>query len=119
MVLRERVTYITIIVVLTGILIYSVFLPSEDYVEDYNIKIEALERKVDSLHSENGELTFQIDTLNNKIKAINQSLVVKDSNIKQLKTQINEKINNVDSFDGDELQQFFTNRYRQLKDSIE
>ena len=49
------------------IIVFTFFNKKEDYVEEYNAKIKALEQEVDSLHSENDELTFKIDTLNIQI----------------------------------------------------
>ena len=44
---------------------------------------------------------------------------LKDNRIKTLKWKVNEKVNAVDSFDDDELERFFTERYGQYIDSIE
>ena len=49
----------------------------EDYTEDYNAKIVALEQKVDSLHHINDELTFKIDTLNGQISKLDQQIDLK------------------------------------------
>ena len=46
----------------------------EEYINEYNSKIEALEQKVDSLHHINGELTFKIDTLNVQISKLDQEI---------------------------------------------
>ena len=64
---KERVIYILKIIVLFCIIFWLLFSDKEEYVEDYNAKIIALEQKVDSLHHINDELTFKIDTLNGQI----------------------------------------------------
>jgi peptidoglycan hydrolase CwlO-like protein len=101
------------------IIIFNFFIEKEDYVNEYNAKIEALEQKVDSLHSENDELTFKIDTLNVQITKLDQELDLKDNRINNLRYEISTKVDAVDSFNDDELEKFFTERYRQYLDSIE
>jgi peptidoglycan hydrolase CwlO-like protein len=101
------------------IIIFNFFIEKEDYVNEYNTKIEALEQKVDSLHSENDELTFKIDTLNVQITKLDQELDLKDNRINNLRYEISTKVDAVDSFNDDELEKFFTERYRQYLDSIE
>jgi peptidoglycan hydrolase CwlO-like protein len=100
------------------IIVFTFFNKKEDYVEEYNAKIQALEKKVDSLHSENDELTFKIDTLNQQIGVLDQELDLKDNKINNLRYEISTKVDAVDNFNNDELQQFFTERYRQYFDSI-
>jgi peptidoglycan hydrolase CwlO-like protein len=100
------------------IIVFVFFNKKEDYVEEYNAKIEALEQKVDSLHSVNDELTFKIDTLNVQIGKLDQELDLKDNKINNLRYEISTKVDAVDNFNDDELERFFTERYRQYLDSI-
>jgi cell division protein FtsL len=116
---KERVIYILKIIVLICIIVWLLYSDRERYVEEYNAKIEALEQKVDSLHHINDELTFKIDTLNGQISKLDQQIDLKDNRIRTLKWKVNEKVNAVDSFDDDELERFFTERYRQYIDSVE
>ena len=116
---KERVIYILKIVVLICIIVWLLYTDRERYVEEYNAKIEALEQKVDSLHGINDELTFKIDTLNGQISKLDQQIDLKDNRIRTLKWKVNEKVNAVDSFDDDELERFFTERYGRYIDSIE
>ncbi|MCP4482446.1 MAG: hypothetical protein GY817_06710, partial [bacterium] len=90
----------------------------DEYINEYNSKIEALENKINSLHNINEELTSKIDTLNSQITKLDYEINEQDIKIFTLKKQTNEKVNNVDSFGDDELKQFFTERYRQYLDSI-
>ncbi len=100
------------------IIVFTFFNKKEDYVEEYNTKIEALEQKVDSLHHINDELTFKIDTLNVQISKLDQELDLKDNRINNLRYEISTKVDAVDNFNDDELERFFTERYRQYLDSI-
>lgn len=97
---------------------FHFFSEKEDYVTEYNAKIEALEAKVDSLHGINDELTFKIDTLNVQIGKLDQELDLKDNRINNLRYEISTKVDAVDNFNDDELERFFTERYRQYLDSI-
>lgn len=101
------------------ILVFRFLDDKESYVNEYNAKITALEQKVDSLHHINDELTFKIDTLNIQIGKLDQQLDLKDNKINNLRYEISTKVDAVDSFNDDELEKFFTERYRQYIDSIE
>ncbi len=115
---RERLITYGIIFILLSTLVYFVFLGDEKYVEDYNVKIDALEAKVDSLHHINDDLVFKIDTLNQQIVKLDTEIDKQDKKIVTLKYKVNEKVNSVDSFNDDELTRFFTERYRHYEDSI-
>tara|TARA_B100000902_G_scaffold171443_1_gene165706 strand:- start:3404 stop:3787 length:384 start_codon:yes stop_codon:yes gene_type:complete len=115
---KERLITYSIIFILLSTLVYFVFLGDEKYVEDYNVKIDALEAKVDSLHHINDDLVFKIDTLNQQIVKLDTEIDKQDKKIVTLKYKVNEKVNSVDSFNDDELTRFFTERYRHYEDSI-
>ena len=100
------------------IIVFAFFNKKEDYVEEYNAKIKALEQKVDSLHSINDQLTFKIHTLNVQIDKLDQELDLKDNRINNLRYEISTKVDAVDNFNDDELERFFTERYRQYLDAI-
>ena len=114
---KERFISYSIIILLASALIYFVFIGDEEYVEDYNVKIEALEAKVDSLHNINDNLIVKIDTLNQEIIKLDKEIYNQDKKIVTLKYKVNEKVNSVDSFNDDELTKFFTERYKE-NDSI-
>jgi|TARA_Y100000401_G_scaffold84152_1_gene69455 peptidoglycan hydrolase CwlO-like protein len=114
---KERIITYSIIAILSLTLIYFLFLGDEKYVDEYNIKIDALEAKVDSLHSINDGLEYKIDTLNQQIVTLDKEIDKQDKRIVTLKGKVNEKINSVDNFNDDELERFFTERYRYI-DSI-
>ena len=100
------------------IVIFNFFSKKEDYVEDYNLKIQALEAKVDSLHTENSELVKESKVLEDQL--VNYDKRIKNLNLKinVIKNETQQKIDAVDSFGDDELERFFAERYRQYKDSI-
>lgn len=115
---KERFLYFAIIFFSVCYLINMYSSNEEEYINEYNSKIEALEQKVDSLHHINGELTFKIDTLNVQISKLDQELDLKNNRINNLRNEINTKVDAVDSFNDNELEKFFTERYRQYFDSI-
>jgi peptidoglycan hydrolase CwlO-like protein len=114
---KERFLYIAIVFFGAYYLINMYSSNEDEYINEYNNKIEALESKINSLHSINEELTLEIDTLNNQIIKLDQEISKQDIKIVTLKRQTNEKVNNVDSFGDDELEQFFAERYGQYFDS--
>tara|TARA_A100001035_G_scaffold275639_1_gene269350 strand:+ start:1414 stop:1797 length:384 start_codon:yes stop_codon:yes gene_type:complete len=113
-----RKNYPIFVIIGACIIVFQFFNEKENYVNEYNAKIEALEKKVDSLHSENDELIFKIDTLNGQITQLDKQIDLKNSRINNLKYEINTKVNAVDDFNDSELEKFFTDRYRHYFDSI-
>ena len=115
---KERFLYFAIIFFSVYYLVNMYSSNEEEYITEYNSKIEALNDKINSLHNVNENLTLKIDTLSNQISVLDQEISKQDNKIVILKKQTNEKVNNVDSYRDDELEQFFTERYRQYLDSI-
>jgi len=107
-----------LIIIIFCIFIIFFFNKKENYVEEYNLKIQKLDEKIDSLHNVNSDLFLKIDTLNTQILGLDQELNLKDNSINTLKNEVNEKASNVDRYTDDELQEFFTNRYRYYFDSL-
>ena len=115
---KERFLYFAIVFFGVYYLVNMYSSNEEEYITEYNSKIEALNDKINSLHNINEDLTLEINVLNTQISVLDQEISKQDSKIVILKKQTNEKVNNVDSYRDDELQQFFTERYRQHLDSI-
>ena len=115
---KERFLYFAIVFFGVYYLVNMYSSNEEEYITEYNDKIEALNDKINSLHNVNENLTLEIDVLTTQISVLDQEISKQDSKIVILKKQTNEKVNNVDSYRDDELEQFFTERYRQYLDSI-
>jgi peptidoglycan hydrolase CwlO-like protein len=115
---KERNIVIIAALILVAWLVYIFSYKQPDYIDDHNNKIEILDLEVDSLHKVNKGLTLKIDSLNNQINNLDRQIGLKDNRIKTLKKITNEKVNAVDSFNNDELERFFTERYRHYSDSI-
>ena len=87
-------------------------------VKSYELKIELLERKIDSIRVENSGLKLEADSLNLKIGEYDSKIKKLNSRIYVIKRETKQKLDAVDNLVDDELQHFFTERYRQYKDSI-
>ena len=89
-------------------------------IESYELKIQLLEQKIDSINIQNNELKLEADSLYVKITSYDQEIKKLNSRIYVIKKQTKQKVDAVDSMFDDELQKCFTDRYRQLdnKDSI-
>ena len=115
---KERFLYFAIVFLSVFYLVNMYSSNEEEYITEYNSKIEALNYKINSLHNINEDLTSEIDVLITQIVILDQEISEQNIKIVTLKKQTNEKVNNVDSYRDDELEQFFTERYRQYLDSI-
>ena len=105
--------------VLLIVLVIYVFQPSDlSYIKEYELKIENLEKKVDSLHSDNLLLEQQADSLEFKITEYDIKIKKLNSRIYVIKKQTQKQLDAVDMFGDDELERFFAERYRQYQDSI-
>ncbi len=84
---------------------------------NYERMIQELEAKVDSLHSKNGVLELQADSLEVKLNESDVRIKQLNSRIYVIKRETQKQLNAVDLFGDDELEQFFARRYR-ASDSI-
>lgn len=101
-----------LVVIGACILVISFFKDKEDYVKEYNAKIKALDEKIDSLHNENAELDRESILLREKIKDYNIRITKLNAQIDVIKDETQQQVDNVDTFGDDELEQFFTDRYK-------
>ena len=108
-----------ILIVIVMLLIGYIFTQDKpDYIKDYNNKIEALEQKIDSLHSKNNVLEKQTDSLELKLTESDNQIKKLNTRIYVIKKETKAQLDAVDLFGDDELEQFFAKRYRQHNDSI-
>ena len=63
----------------TFLFFLTINLLSSQNFENYNFVIDSLEKKVDSLNLLNNELTFKIDTLNDKIKNLDKQIFLNNN----------------------------------------
>lgn len=79
--------------------------------EGYKNKIETISVEIDSLNNLNTLLDDKINIVNTNIVSINNEIESVDDNLKELKKKTDEKVNSVDDYSFNELEQFFANRY--------
>ena len=80
-------------------------------IKSYKNQIEALQTKVDSAQVVNQQIDTKIDSVKDNVVNITKEIHHIDNNILVIKQQTDEKVNSVDTFTANELEQFFTNRY--------
>jgi len=101
---------ILIVIILIG---YNIFTTNglKTDIKSYKTQIDSLQTKVDSAEVVNKNIDIKIDSVKDNVVNITKEIHHIDNNISVIKQQTNEKVNSVDSFTANELEQFFTNRY--------
>ena len=115
---KSKIINIILIVAVFALLFVVFWGGDEDYTAEYNAKIEALERKVDSLHQKNTVLELEADSLESAIAEYDTKINQLNTRIYVIKKETQKQLDAVDLFGDDELEQFFAKRYRQHTDSI-
>ena len=108
-----------ILLCITTLCIFWIINEKEDIdVQSYLDKIDMLEKKVDSLHSKNTILDKQADSLEIQIVEYDKKIRNLNYSINVIKKETDGKLNAVNNLTDDELERYFSERYRQYKDSI-
>lgn len=106
---KDIITIVFLLIILYCM--YFILIPSSKLAEETYNKIDSLNSHIDSLETINNKLDSQIVIYNNQITEIDKSI----DRIKNEKTIIkeiyHEKINNVDNYNVNQLDSFFTERY--------
>tara|TARA_E500000331_G_C16598319_1_gene430486 strand:+ start:69 stop:434 length:366 start_codon:yes stop_codon:yes gene_type:complete len=89
-------------------------------IKSYELKIQMLEKRIDSIKTQNGLLEFRADSLNVKLADYDKEINKLKSQIYVIKRETKKKLDAVDTLGNSELQKFFTERYlkRFDRDSI-
>tara|TARA_B100002019_G_scaffold12393_1_gene10023 strand:- start:1561 stop:1914 length:354 start_codon:yes stop_codon:yes gene_type:complete len=114
---KSNIFNIIAILVIFGLLFY-IFKGEEIDTSEYDAKINALEKKVDSLHQKNTFLEKEADSLEFAIEESDKKIKQLNTRIYVIKKETIQQLNAVDLFGDDELEQFFAKRYGQYSDSI-
>ena len=114
---KSNIFNIIAIRVIFGLLFY-IFKGEEIDTSEYDAKINALEKKVDSLHQKNTFLEKEADSLEFAIEESDKKIKQLNTRIYVIKKETRQQLNAVDLFGDDELEQFFAKRYGQYSDSI-
>ena len=110
----------TILICITAVAIFYILKAQSEGpdLSPYLDKIEQLEQKVDSLHSENAGLKSEADSLIVKIGEYDKKIEGLNWRINVIKKETQAKLDSIDKFGNDELERFFADRYGYDKDSI-
>ena len=109
-----RKNYPLFVIIGACVIVYHFFGEKEDYVSEYNDKIALLEKKVDSLHAENSELENESKLLEEQIAGYDETIRNLNIRINVIKNETKKKVVAVDTFGIDELERFFTERYKHI-----
>ena len=83
-------------------------------IESYQTEINFLQQKIDSINVYNGELKLEADSLSSKIVEYNSRINKLNRTIIVIKNETQQKIDSVDFFGDDELERFFSERYKSI-----
>lgn len=108
-----------LLIIIIGLVGYNIFFLKEmkTDVKSYNLKIDSIQRDIDSVVIANKLLDTHLKTIHNEIVLIDKDINTVQTNIKTIKETTNEKVSNVDNYAVHELYQFFTDRYENRLDS--
>ena len=109
-----KVTKQDIVLIIIALLcLYNIFNTNsiKTDVNGYKDKIEALQVKADSAQAVNQVIDTKIDSVKENVINITKEINHIDNNISIIKHQTHEKVNRVDSYTANELEQFFSDRY--------
>ena len=110
----------TILICITAIAIFYILRQKQEPFDlsPYTDKIEALEKKVDSLHSQNLSLQKEADSLESKMSLYDNRIKNLNYTINVIKKETKAKLDSIDKFGDDELERFFAERYRIVNDTV-
>lgn len=108
--------YKTILTIIGGLfflyLVIYMFIPLNTMNSDDKVKIEMLNKKIDSLTDNQNVLESQIKNLDNEIDKIDDNILKIKLNKDKTGKKYHEEINRVDKYSERELDEFFSKRYK-------
>lgn len=101
--------------ILGGIVAYIIFGKSniDVDIQAYQMQINMLEKKIDSIKTQNTLLVKEADSLESKMTEYDTKINTLNYRINVIKKETQQRIDSVDFFGDDELEKFFAERYRQ------
>lgn len=107
----------TIIYIVAALLVYLIFTTNgiRTDIKGYKNEIENIQTKIDSAQTVNREIDSKIDSVTHKVVTVTNEIHQINKTITIIKKQTDEKANNIDKLSDNELELFFTSRY---KDSL-
>ena len=106
-----------ILCVVAALLVYLIFTTNgiKTDIKGYRNLIETIQTKIDSAQVVNREIDTKIDSVTHKVVTVTNEIHQINKTITIVKKQTDEKANNIDKLSDNELELFFTSRY---KDSL-
>lgn len=111
---KKNIILVGIIAALAAYILFFVQAPLKVDVKGYEVKIDSLQHTVDSIYVENGKLDEQITVYESEILLQDDKIQSLKDKLVLIKQETHEKVKSVDSFTDDELERFFTERYKGL-----
>lgn len=97
---------------LAGVAIFYLLQQVKEFdTSSYLEKIDALEQKVDSLHSENETLSIEVGRMEDQLSKYDKEVDSLENRIVIIKKRTDEKLRSIDTLSINQLQRFFTDRY--------
>lgn len=108
-----------IFAILGGFVAYMIWNnPSVDVdIKKYQTEINLLQLKIDSIQSTNKKLMVEADSINKVILEYDSAIKRLNTKIYVIQKETEKKLDSIDNLGGSQLQEFFTKRYGQYKDS--
>jgi len=108
---------ITLVGIIAALAAYILFFTQTSHkvdVKAYEVKIDSLQHQVDSIYVENDHLDVVVAGYEDEILAQENKILSLKDKIVSIKQETHEKVQYVDSYTDDELERFFTERYKGL-----
>lgn len=87
-------------------------------IKKYEDQINALQSEINQLEGVNDSLVVEAAVLNEKVAEYDNQIKKLNTKINVIQEETKKKLDSVDRYNRDQLQKFFTDRYRVLGDSI-
>lgn len=88
-------------------------------IKSYETQINILQQKIDSIQSKNSLLRLEADSLKSRVGQYDSIIANLNKQINDIQQETQKKLDSVDNLGGTELQQFFTDRYKNYINSKE
>lgn len=108
-----------LVLIITMLFFYVIFLNKQknNIETNYKKELRKTEKVIDSLYVVNKKLDNEIALIDKKIKTIDNKVVKKEKKISKIKQKTDEKIIYIDSYNVDQLSDFFADRYKKTTDT--
>jgi peptidoglycan hydrolase CwlO-like protein len=103
-----------LLLIISGLVIWNVFNTNnlKTDVKGYKNQIDSLQVHIDSAQQVNKVIDSKIEKVDEKVATVTKEIHHIDNTITIVKNNTDEKINTADNFGVNELELFFTNRYK-------